>query len=98
MAEESADIPPPAERHMGAVEEVAPPAAPARPELPAYEQAAFDKNLPAWTRLVADGKKTAPDLLAMLSTKATFDRRPTRLLLNLRLRSAQNNDAALNVH
>ena len=37
MAEESADIPPPAERHMGAVEEVASPAAPARPELPAYE-------------------------------------------------------------
>jgi hypothetical protein len=42
------------------------------PSLPAYLQADFDKNLPAWTKLVANGKKTAPDLFAMLSTKATF--------------------------
>ena len=83
MAEESADIPPPAERHMGAVEEVAPPAAPARPELPAYEQAAFDKNLPAWTKLVADCKKTPSDLLAMLSTKATFSDAQRQQILSL---------------
>src|SRR6185369_6218463 len=42
------------------------------PSLPAYSQADFDKNLPAWTKLVANGKKSAADLLAMLSTKATF--------------------------
>lgn len=67
VAEEVMDAP--AERHMGPVEEVKPAG---RPELPAYPQADFDKNLPAWTKAVASGKKTAQDLLAMLSTKATF--------------------------
>jgi len=47
----------------------APPAAPA---LPPYVQADFVKNLPAWRGVVESGKKTAADLLAMLSTKATF--------------------------
>lgn len=61
----------PAERHMGPVEEV-PAAETARPALPAYAAADFDKNLPAWRNVVESGKKTAPDLLAMLSTKATF--------------------------
>lgn len=50
--------------------EVPPPAA--RPSLPPYDAAAFEKLIPAWTKLVSDGKKTAPDLLAMLSTKAAF--------------------------
>ncbi len=48
-------------------------AAPApKPALPDYSQADFDKNLPAWQKAVASGKKTAADVLAMLSTKATF--------------------------
>ena len=68
MAEESADIPPPAERHMGAVEEVRP----AAEQMPAYAQADLDKNLEAWGKVVASGKKTAAGLLAMLSTKASF--------------------------
>ena len=55
----------PAERHMGAAEEV-------RPELPAYPQADFEKNLPGWAKVVESGRKTAVDLLAMLQTKATF--------------------------
>lgn len=44
----------------------------ARHELPAYADADFSKNLPAWTKVVESGKKTAADLLAMLATKATF--------------------------
>lgn len=48
------------------------PAPAARAELPAYSQADFDKNLPKWRALVEDGKKTAPDLLATLQTKAIF--------------------------
>lgn len=48
------------------------PATQARPELPAYSQEAFDKNLPAWTKLVKDGKKTGEALLSMFSTKNTF--------------------------
>jgi len=81
----------PAERHMGAVDEVAPP--PAAPALPAYTQADFDKNLPAWTKLVADGRKTAPDLLAMLSTKAVFSEEQKARVLGLK-RAAPPAEAA----
>ena len=70
VAEEVMDAPP-AERYMGQAEEVKP-ATQARPELPAYADADFAKNLPAWTKVVESGKKTAADLLAMLATKATF--------------------------
>ena len=54
-----------------------------RPDLQAYEQAAFDKNLPVWTKLIADGRKTAPDLLAMLSTKARFSEEQKARILSL---------------
>lgn len=59
----------PAERHMGNADEVKPVD---RPELPAYAQADFEKNLPGWRKVVESGRKTAADLLAMLQTKATF--------------------------
>lgn len=72
---------PPAERHMGHVEEVTPPP---RPELPPYADEAFTKNLPAWTKLVADGKKAPGDLLAMLSTKATFTEQQKAQILSLK--------------
>lgn len=64
VAEEIMDAPV-TERHMGAVEEV-------KPALPAYAADDFAKNLPAWTKLVESGKKTAEALLATLATKATF--------------------------
>jgi hypothetical protein len=60
------------------------PAQPKRPELPDYDAKAFDKNLPAWTKLVAEGKKEAADLLAMLSTKATFSDEQKKRLLSLK--------------
>ena len=72
----------PVERHMGVVEEV-------RPALPAYPAADFDKNLPAWTKVVADGKKTAGDLLAMLSTKATFSEEQKATILSLKGKPAE---------
>lgn len=78
VAEELMDAP--TERHMGAVEEVKP----AAPALPDYAQEAFDKNLPAWRKLVAEGKKAAPDLLAMLSTKATFTEQQKAQILSLK--------------
>lgn len=59
-------------------------AAPSAPVLPAYAAADFEKNLPAWTKLVADGKKAAPALLAMLSTKATFDETQKARILSLK--------------
>lgn len=81
VAEEVMDAPP-VEKHMGAAVEVKPPAG--RPELPHYSAEAFEKNLPAWTKLVADGKKTASELLAMLSTKATFSEEQKARVLSLK--------------
>lgn len=54
------------------------------PTLPPYAADAFAKNLPAWTKLVADGKKTAGDLLAMLGTKATFSEEQKAQILSLK--------------
>ena len=71
VAEELMDTP--TERYMGAAEEVKPAAQALPPALPAYPAADFEKNLPAWTKAVESGKKTPDGLLAMLSTKATFD-------------------------
>ena len=62
----------------------APAQAAARPELPAYATADFEKNLPAWSKLVADGKKTASALLAMLQTKATFSEEQKARILALK--------------
>lgn len=84
IAEELLDMPP--ERFMGNVDEVPPAngaAETARPALPPYAAADFEKNLPAWRNVVESGKKTAPDLLAMLSTKATFTEEQKAQVLSL---------------
>ena len=81
VAEEVMDMP-------GPVDEVKPTE---KPALPAYPQADFEKNLPAWTKLVADGKKTASTLLATLSTKAQFNDLQKATILSLK---AQAVDAA----
>lgn len=53
------------EKHMGPAEVVA--QAPAH-----YPTAEFDKNLPAWRRVIEAGKKTADDLIAMVETKGAL--------------------------
>ena len=40
--------------------------------LPAYADADFAKNLPAWTKAMHSGKKTAQDVIATISTKYTL--------------------------
>jgi hypothetical protein len=52
--------------------ESAAPAPAARTELPPYDPAAFEKNLPQWRSVIESGRKTAVDLLAMVSTKGTL--------------------------
>ena len=79
IAEEVMDMP--TERHMGAVDEVKPAE---KPALPAYAQADFDKNLPAWTKTVAAGKKTASEVLATLQTKAAFTEQQKAVILSLK--------------
>jgi phage recombination protein Bet len=48
------------------------PAKPSRPALPAYPQESLATNLPKWREIVVSGKKSAADILAMVSTKATL--------------------------
>jgi len=64
VAEEIMDAP--AERFMGAAE-VIPPATPAAPTT--YPQDQFDKNLPAWRKVIADGRKTADQIISMANSK-----------------------------
>lgn len=40
--------------------------------LPPYDQAAFDANFPKWCDLIANGKKTPDDIIALIGTKATL--------------------------
>lgn len=80
VAEELQDMP--TERHMGPVDEVR--KEPEKPALPAYQAEDFAKNLPAWTKLVAGGKKTASALLATLQTKATFSEEQKAQILSLK--------------
>lgn len=43
------------------------------PQAPAhYPVAEFDKNLPAWRKVIESGKKTAADLIAMVETKGVL--------------------------
>lgn len=56
----------PTEKHMGPAD-VVQPAAPAH-----YPAAEFDKNLPAWRKVIEAGKKTAEDLIAMVETKGAL--------------------------
>lgn len=44
----------------------------ARPELPAYAQADYEKNLPQWRGIVQSGRKTPDELIAMVGTKGTL--------------------------
>ncbi len=55
----------PGEKFMGPAEVV--PQAPAH-----YPAAEFDKNLPAWRKVIETGKKTAADLIAMVETKGSL--------------------------
>lgn len=66
-AEEAIDIP---ERNMGAAEVVTDAATQKKPEgPPAYADADFEIDLPKFTKLVASGKKSAADILTMVSSK-----------------------------
>lgn len=61
----------PAERNMGAADVVS--SRPAQPTaLPDYSQSAFADNLPKWSALMQSGAKTADQIIAIVSTRATL--------------------------
>lgn len=86
VAEEIMDAP--TEKHMGPADLVQP-AVQGKPALPDYSAADFTKHLPAWTKAVADGKKAPGDLLAMLSTRATFSETQKAAILSLKVRPVE---------
>jgi hypothetical protein len=83
--------PPPANKNMGPADVVQPPA---KPALPDYSAGDFTKNLPAWSKVVEGGKKTGAELLAMLSTKATFNEQQKAAILSLRAQPVEPVEAA----
>ncbi len=66
----------------------APSPAPAPAALPPYADADITKNLPAWQKLIDSGRGTAADLLAKLSTKATFTEAQKAQILALKPKAA----------
>ena len=48
--------------------------------LPVYTDENFEKNLPAWRGLIESGKKTAEQIIATVSTKATMSEEQTAML------------------
>ena len=58
------------------------------PLLPEYPMPDFEKNFPAWQKLVESGKKTAADLLSTLSTKAVFTEAQKAAILVLKAKAA----------
>lgn len=48
--------------------------------LPAYTDENFEKNLPAWRSLIESGKKTAEQIIATVSTKATMSEEQAAML------------------
>lgn len=64
----------PQEKYMGMADVVSAPAGQATPgsDPPAYPADQFEKNLPAWRKAIADGKQTAADVIAKVSTKGVL--------------------------
>lgn len=54
-----------------------------------YPQADFDKNLPGWRKLIADGKKTADQIIAMVNSKAPLTADQISTLKNNPAQSAE---------
>lgn len=66
------------------VQRTAAPAPSAAPALPACLQEDLDRDLPKMQKIIDSGKKTAADLLATMSTKATFTEEQKAQILALK--------------
>ena len=56
---------------------------PARPALPAYSDADMQKNLPVWRNVIESGRKTAEEIIAMVSTKGVLSDEQKTTIRNL---------------
>ena len=55
-------------------------AAPARPELQPYPETEFAANLPKWRAAIDSGRKSADDIIAMVSTRGVLSDEQKRLI------------------
>lgn len=53
---------------------------PSKPELPPYQQAQFDANMPTWAQLIQAGRKTPEQIIAMVSSKYTLTDKQRELI------------------
>jgi hypothetical protein len=91
VAEELMDTPPPAEKHMGPVEVVQPPAPPAPQTWP---DSAFAAQLPRWKKAVQAGLKTAAEIEAMAASKGALTAEQLAAIRALEPAPAQPDPAA----
>lgn len=66
----------------------------ARTDRPAYPDEQFEKNLPAWTQLIVDGKKTAERVIASIQSKATLSEAQTQRILAIKPATIIENGSA----
>lgn len=72
------------EREMGAaVRQPAPAPRELPAALPQYPQADFEKNFPAWMGVIASGKKSASEVVAMIESKAPLTEQQRKEILAL---------------
>jgi hypothetical protein len=81
--DELVDFTPPGAKNMGAVDEVQRPKTVA--ELPLYEAAKFEQNLPTWTKKIVSGEKTAQQLIDWLQTKARLTEAQVKRLRDVKV-------------
>ena len=64
-------------------------AAPARPALPPYPAADFDRNLETWRGVIQAGRKSAEDLIAMVGTKGVLSEQQKKAIRDLNIVDAE---------
>lgn len=75
-----------------------PPPSPPAATLPAYGQAAFEKNLASWNALIRSGRKSADQIVASLMTKASLSEQQLEGIYALASRAADAESDELAEH
>lgn len=72
VSEEAQDLPPPEPKQIDPATGEIRQAQPARPALEPYPADKFEANFPAWRALIESGRKTADEIIAMVTSRATL--------------------------
>lgn len=61
---------------------------PTKPTPAWYSSEDFKKNLPAWIRLIEDGKKTSDELISMIETKGLLSKDQKAIIASVKMKEA----------